>query len=179
MMSFIIYDLSNGRIVSIIVCSADDIAANTPPGCSAILDTSRPDGPIHINLLTHQVETGLVDVRDIYHVKQDKLSEINAICTSILEQIKSSYPDDEIQSWAKQETEARSYVSNNANATPLLSAMASARGISVADLASRVIIKADLFAAVSGACIGKRQKYQLQIEAATTIADVEAITWEY
>lgn len=101
--------------------------------------------------------------------------QINRLCAARLSAIRDSYPTDEVTSWSKQEDEARSWNANNAAPTPLLSALASARGVPFALLVSKVIEKADLFAAASGQLIGARQQAEDRIGAAATPADVEAI----
>lgn len=111
-------------------------------------------------------------------VKAGKLAELATACGQRMGAIKAGYPQDEISTWDKQESEARAYTANSSAATPLLSALATARGITLADLASRVIAKADAFAAASGAIIGKRQHYEDQVAAATDAATVEAIVWQ-
>ena len=75
-----------------------------------------------------------------------------------------------------QESEARAYTANAA-ATPLLSALSTARGVPVATLASKIIQKSDQFAATSGQIIGTRQHYEDQINAATDEATLNAIVW--
>lgn len=111
-------------------------------------------------------------------VKTIKLAGLSAACSQRMDAIKAGYPAEEVQSWDKQESEARAYTANSSAATPLLSALATARGITLADLASRVIAKADQFAAASGAIIGKRQHYEDQVMAATDAATVDAIVWQ-
>jgi cell pole-organizing protein PopZ len=123
-------------------------------------------------------ETAPVRVPTLSDVKAAKLAELSAACSARMAAIKSGYPAEEVQSWDKQESEARAYIVSSSAATPLLSALATARGITLADLASRVIAKADLFAAASGAIIGKRQRYEDQVTTATDAATVEAISWQ-
>lgn len=94
--------------------------------------------------------------------------------------ITSPYPGDERDSWPKQEAEARSYVANNTASTPLLSAIAAARGIAQSDLAARVITNADNFAGLAGAAIGRRQARMDAISAAVAAKDLtalQAIVW--
>jgi hypothetical protein len=111
-------------------------------------------------------------------VKSAKLAQLSSECSMRMDAIKAGYPAEEVQSWDKQESEARAYTVSSSAATPLLSALAAARGITLADLAARVIAKADQFAAASGAIIGKRQHYEDQVTAATDAATVEAIVWQ-
>jgi hypothetical protein len=109
--------------------------------------------------------------------KGTKIDEINLRCTVLLDAVKAGYPNNEVLSWDKQESEARAYVVNNAVACPMLSALATGRGVPLADVVANVIQKADQFAVVSGQIIGTRQKYKDQINAAADIATVNAITW--
>lgn len=115
----------------------------------------------------------------VAEMKSNKLAEINARCESEIAAISAGYPASEVLSWPKQESESRAFVANASAVTPLLDALAAARGIPKAELASRVIAKADLFAQVSGAIIGKRQALEDQVNAlpTATAADLDAIQW--
>ena len=57
------------------------------------------------------------------------LSVINASCEQAISAIQSGYPVSEVLSWPKQDAEARSYAADPGAATPLLDALAKARGI--------------------------------------------------
>jgi hypothetical protein len=110
-----------------------------------------------------------------------KLAEINSRCELKLSAVKFGYPEGEVQSWSKQEQEARAYGVDSSASTPFLSALAAARGIPLSLLAEKVIEKADLFAAMTGTIIGKRQYCEDLLnsleEPDATIEDVAAITW--
>lgn len=113
-------------------------------------------------------------------VKARALASINASCERAIVAIQSSYPASEVLSWPKQEAEARSYVSDPSAPTPLLDALAEARGIDKAELAGRVILKADAFAKYSGAAIGKRQALEDALNvlpADATAEQIAAIAW--
>lgn len=118
-----------------------------------------------------------VDTRGLAQAKAMKLAALAIHCDALLTPLKAGYPLGEQQSWDKQEIEARDFTADAAAPVPLLSALAAARGIGVADLAARIIAKSDLFAAYSGAVIGNRQKCEDAVAAAGTIAQVDAITW--
>ena len=60
---------------------------------------------------------------------------------------------------------------------PLLTAIATARGLPVAELASRVLGKMNAYAAASGALIGRRQAAEDLIDVAATPEDVAGIAW--
>lgn len=128
------------------------------------------------------IDTGVNPVTGlsgIAHAKALKLAEINEGCENTMSQITATYPQSEMLTFDKQEQEARAYVLDNSVSTPLLSALAASRGIELAELVSRVITKADLFAALSGAVIGQRQAMEDLLDLADTIESVNAITVTY
>lgn len=106
-----------------------------------------------------------------------KLAEINAACDAAVSTLAESYPEREIQSWPQQVKEAEALTADPAAPAPLLVAIADARGLPVAELASRVLDKMAAYAAASGALIGRRQAAEDQVSAATTAEAVAAVTW--
>lgn len=110
----------------------------------------------------------------------EKLADINNDYEADIAAIKRGYPDSEVLSWPKQESEARAFLASASAATPLLDSLAGARGLSKADLATRVIAKADAFAQLSGALIGRRQALAdalAALSADATPEQVAAIAW--
>ena len=107
--------------------------------------------------------------------KEDKLAEINAACQSTLEALTPTYPERELTTFDKQESEARAYLADPTASTPFLSALAAARGIELADLVQRVTAKADAFTSASGYIIGQRQALEDRLDAAETLEDVRAV----
>lgn len=110
-------------------------------------------------------------------VKAENLSEINAECDRRIASIRSTYPETEVLSWYRQETEARALVADSAAVTPLVDGIAAARGQTREQLAALIIAKADSFASLTAPIFGRRQVLEKQIEAATTAEEVGAITW--
>ncbi|MFZ3185855.1 MAG: hypothetical protein WA173_17135, partial [Pseudomonas sp.] len=80
-----------------------------------------------------------------------ELMAINSRASALLAVVKFGIPGDEIDSWPKQEQEAR------AGGGPLTDALAAARGIDPPLLRTKIIAKADAYAVYSGAIIGTRQ----------------------
>lgn len=109
--------------------------------------------------------------------KAAKLVEINAACERALATLTSTYPPGELQSWPQQVQEAAAFLLDPPDPTPLLSAIAEVRGLTVADLAARVQAKAEGYAAYSGAIIGKRQAAEDLLGKADTLEGVGAIVW--
>ena len=114
-------------------------------------------------------------VPTLEEVKAAKLSEINAAADRAIGTLTATYPDQEISTFDKQESEARAYAADPTASTPLLSALAEARGISLPDLVERVIAKADAFTVASGSIIGQRQVLKDKLNICTTIEEAQAI----
>ena len=89
--------------------------------------------------------------------REKKLKEVREACERELNAIKASYPESEVQSWYKQEIEAREYISNPQANIPLITRLANTRNIAIPDLASRIIQKADAYTEAMGILLGKRQ----------------------
>lgn len=106
-----------------------------------------------------------------------KLDEVNAYFNNLLEQVTVTYPTAEVTSWAKQETDARTYKSTG-KSSPLLDNLAEQRGETVDSLCDKIIEKADAYAAVVGNILGKRQNVEKRIQAARTLDELNAITYE-
>lgn len=117
----------------------------------------------------------VIDTRTLGEAKAMKLLEIMRDCEAALTSLTAGYPKAEQQTWDKQEREAREYQVNPFLPTPLLTALAAARGITLKDLAARVIVKADAFAAIAGDVIGKRQRLEDEVDLARTPAQSDAV----
>ena len=115
-------------------------------------------------------------VPTLEQTKAAKLSEINKAADAAIATLTATYPDRELATFDKQEAEARAYAADPTASTPLLSALAEARGISLPDLVERVLAKADAFAVASGSIIGQRQALEDRLDACTTLEEVQGIT---
>jgi hypothetical protein len=194
MNTFSVYNRETGLFTGTYITCADHfLDVNVPEGCSCVLGSydhlsQRVDldsgvvvdyqPPQPSGSYTWDTETKRwVYVPTLADCKAKKLTEINDRCAELLAGVRAGYPPDEVQSWSKQETEARAYAADSSAPVPFLAALASARGIGIADLVSRVIVKADLFAATSGQIIGTRQHYEDLINGAETINQVKAVQW--
>lgn len=120
-------------------------------------------------------EKGHAPQRPLEEVRADKLTEINSACDAILNAATATYPETEVLTFDQQLIEAQAYMADDTAAVPLLSALASARGIELADLVQRVIAKSNAFTQLSGYIIGQRQALEDRLDACTTTAEVEAI----
>ena len=115
-------------------------------------------------------------IQTLDDAKAAKLSEINAVADRAIASLTVAYPDREISTFDKQESEARAYAADATASTLLLSALAQARGIPLAELVQRVLVKADAFAVASGSIIGQRQALEDRLDACTTLEEVQGIT---
>jgi hypothetical protein len=105
-------------------------------------------------------------------VRAAKLAEITSKFEAALAPIIREYPASERLTFELQEAEARAYVANNAVQTPLLTALAQARGIPLEELALKVIEKADTYKLVAGTLIGQRQAYTIRLNNAVGITEI-------
>lgn len=111
-----------------------------------------------------------------------KLAEINTAAGRALDALSASYPAGEVSSWSQQTAEADALAANPDTPTPLLTAITTARNISVAELAARVRAKRDAYAHASGRIIGQRQALEdalnaIDLKAADAETKLEAIQW--
>ena len=95
-----------------------------------------------------------------------KRAQIHAQACRRRDDLIPQYPLHERETWDQQSMEAKAKAADPAAATPLLSAMAQARGITVAVLAAKVTAKAAAFAAAGGAIIGAQQALEDHLQAA-------------
>lgn len=109
--------------------------------------------------------------------KAAKLTEINAEFQKAVAALAKDYPDSEVQSWPQQVKEATALSADPQADAPLLTAIATARGLPVAELASRVLDKMNAYAAASGVLIGQRQAAEDLITAAEDLEALSAISW--
>jgi hypothetical protein len=114
--------------------------------------------------------------RTLEQAKTEKLRVVNSECDSIMQSVVNTYPESEILTFNQQVTEAEKYLASGDTVDcPLLTRLAEARGIELADLVARVMTKHDAFSSISGSIIGQRQAYEDRIDACTSIEEVDNI----
>lgn len=115
-------------------------------------------------------------------LKREAIVRINRASEDGLRQYLEMYPEYEIQTWPKQEAEARAWALDENAPTPTCDLIMAERGLDKTDFMQRVLIKADLFTEMSGRAAGKRQRLEDEI---TALADddpdlaskLDAIVW--
>jgi hypothetical protein len=117
-------------------------------------------------------------VPTLAEAKSAKLKEVTSTYNASITALAGSIDKFELVSWTKQESEARAYVADNTVATPLLSGMVITRGLgeTVADLANKIIAKADAYQTLYASILGTYQSKQRAIDAATTVDEVNAVS---
>lgn len=107
-------------------------------------------------------------------------ARINAAYEIAVNSLTAGYPKTEIDSWAKQENEARAWLANNSTSTPWIDSASTARGLEKGIFISLVIANADALAPLHGALTGKRQSLRDAINAlgeTPTQEQLDAIQW--
>ncbi|QSR35541.1 hypothetical protein CFI10_11135 [Marinobacterium iners] len=122
-----------------------------------------PDGPWTVVELEP-----VIYVPDLKTVKEQAQAELVYIFEKRAEEIAGKYPWFERDTWQQQETEALAYQADPNTPMPLLTGIATQRGITVAELAQRVIANAAAWRAVAPDLCGQRQAASDQIENAET-----------
>jgi hypothetical protein len=96
--------------------------------------------------------------------KAAKIAEIDDDFAAATDSLTAGWPQHEIQTWGKQEAEARALANNPDAPTPMLATIATTRGLTVPELAQRVIRDADAFTAASAHFVGMRHKARQQVQ---------------
>lgn len=115
-----------------------------------------------------ELEASYADV-PMWYAKKNR--EIREKAEEALVLAASKYPEREVMTFTMQEMEARAFQQNASSSVPLLTAIASERGISVAELATKIVANADAYAQTAGKIIGKRQYFLTQLATAKASAD--------
>jgi hypothetical protein len=90
-------------------------------------------------------------------IRDTKRAEIRAEGDRRLGALATPYMLHERETWATQKEEATAWTANNAAPIPMVSNMAAARGITVAELMAKIMENVNLFTTSSGAILGEQQ----------------------
>lgn len=132
--------------------------------------------PAQVRLLS-KVPYPAAEQAQLAAAKLAKLQQVNAACDAAVFALTATYPQAEIQSWPQQVKEADAFVADDSAQVPLLTMIAAQRGLEVVELVQRVHAKVSAYAQASGYLIGKRQALEDAIDAAASIAELEALEW--
>jgi len=129
------------------------------------------DSGVTINTKTKETSTyqATPALMPVSAVAADTVIHLIEACEETLSTITSAYPVSERDTWEIQRQEALAWQADNAAYIPFINALATARGISVAEHASRILIKAEAYQVAAAAAIGKRQRLEDNLN--TIVAD--------
>lgn len=97
--------------------------------------------------------------------KINKFAEIDIDFQKAIDGLTAGWPEGEIKTWERQEKEALALQDNPNTPTPFLATVANQRGITVPDLASRVIRDSIAFSNASAYYVGLRHKARQLVQA--------------
>ena len=92
-----------------------------------------------------------------------RLGRINVDYNRAVEALVSDVPDREVDTWPKQESEARAWLLDNEAFTPLLDGMIETRGDTKEYLVGKIIEKADIYAIEVGRLLGEKQRLEKEL----------------
>ena len=107
--------------------------------------------------------------------KEDFLDTTKELLASYTADVKIGYTEEEFRTWDQQRVEAHLYIADNLADIPLLDAIASSRGIPVADLVNNVIANADIYSPLMGHILGRKQGLVDLIDSAPDGAELDRI----
>jgi antitoxin component HigA of HigAB toxin-antitoxin module len=104
-----------------------------------------------------------------------KRKEILAQYNASVAQLTAGYDSQEIASWPQQAEEAKARNANANAPAPLIEALATARGMTMTEMVSRILQKESAFKPIFGTILGTKQARLLALESAQTLEQIEAI----
>jgi len=144
------YQLNNGQVIL-----ADQ----------AFIKANHPDA-----VLLHDPSIAVLSLTEL---KAQKISTIRAKFDGLVEGLKSDAAPYEVETWAVQTAEYSAWVANNTTPTPYVSALAAARGMTLADLMAKIGAKVAGLASIQGA----QHALEAAVNAATTQAELDAVVF--
>lgn len=167
--------LNNGDIET---CIAQWKAVNPGEYVShrEIPDAAIPTDRTFRNAWADTTPAQVVDI-DLAKAKAAKIASFNEPFELAAAQMKAGYPPSEIDSWPIQEKEALAWSADPATPTPYIDSLAAARNIPRDLYLQKTVSKVNAFRAASSAIIGKRQRLEDAVKAATTLDQIRAINW--
>lgn len=116
---------------------------------------------------------------DLTTAKQKRCDEIDAYAAGLRNKAVRGRSAGEMATWTAKLVEARAYTaSSNAVDAPLLQAIATVRGITLASLVTRVLAQSTPFLQAEAAIDGVRGKHCDAVEAMTDVRDIITYNWQ-
>lgn len=113
--------------------------------------------------------------------KAAKLAEINRAAQAFVSRAAEldKTPEFEVATWPLQAAEAQAWHADPAAETPVLAAIAAARGLDLDKLRAAALKKSQAYTALSAAVAGQRQALADKLDKAKTLKAVEAVSVSY
>lgn len=115
---------------------------------------------------------------DLNSAKQALIRKITEKTDRLKSSLTASYPQTEIESFYRQEQEAREFLAGKIETPEMLSQIAKVRNLPLNLLAQAVVRKADQLAGIIGAILGQKQKLEAKAEKADNLEMLAEIETE-
>ena len=135
-----------------------------------------PEGFDITQINDYTLVDGVLTIDPTAALARAKLTKMRAIRShfdGVVNGIKATVAAYEVATWDTQRNELTAYLANPANPTPYVDSLALARGETRDTLFPKIKAKVDAMAALQGT----QQMLEKQVEAATTLAEVESVSW--
>lgn len=154
------------------------------PGDAVVITKSQRDELLDNEragqILAANMEGGPISVAppapSLADAKAAKRQVINTAADTAMATVSAKYPRSEIDSWQIQTAEAAAFAADNNASTPFIDGlMAHRSGVTKSDLANKITTNKAAYTALAADVFGQRQALDDLVEAAITIADLDAI----
>ena len=175
-MKVAIYNIVSGEITKVALGEPNNTLLNVNAGEEFFLNC--PPDATHI--INNEPVTIIPEVvpPTLAESKAAKCIEVRASAARAMESLAAPYLPQERESWDTQFKEATEWLVNNGASVPMITAMASNRGITVAELVAKIMENSNLYRDAIGAILGKQQRLLDDVASATTAEAVNAIAWQ-
>lgn len=133
-----------------------------------------PEGFDETHINDYTLVDGVLTIDPQAALSRAKVQKIRAIRThfdGVIQGIKATVANYEVQTWDTQRNELTMYLANSANPTPYVDSLAAARGETRDVLFTKIKAKVDAMASLQGT----QHLLEKQVESATTLAEVDAV----
>lgn len=129
----------------------------------------------------NQIKKAKAEETKLATAKVIALSRLNQRAQAIVNEQSGmdDLPAFEVQSWPIQASESRAWDADKSAATPVLDAIAAARGINSDDLKETVLRKCRAYDELVATVAGRRQAVQAQIEAAKSLDELNGVSVDF
>ncbi|MDO6718803.1 hypothetical protein Q4575_05285 [Psychrosphaera sp. 1_MG-2023] len=108
----------------------------------------------------------------------EAIQRINEQSQSYMNEIESAYPSFEKHTWPAQKIESENWAVDSTCDTPVLDAIATARGVDRVTLIQKAVIKTQQYNALAATMAGKRQAFEQQIEQSNDLSWICSVQFE-